>query len=151
VLGHGEAALHMRQRDIGDRAVERLHDRRQHHRCSDEAAIDARAGRSRGTHAEGLMAADSSQRVHAGGFHGWGAAGPSCSQGNRTLVSTSTVALMPARSGWSGSPSSMTTRTGTRCTIFTQFPVEFCGGSTENSEPVPALMLSTWPWKTLSG
>ena len=30
-----------------------------------------------------------------------------------------------------------------RCTIFTQLPVAFCGGSTENSEPVPALMLST--------
>ena len=34
-------------------------------------------------------------------------------------------------------------RTGTRCTIFTQLPVAFCGGSTENSDPVAAPMLAT--------
>ncbi|PAV70526.1 hypothetical protein WR25_16387 [Diploscapter pachys] len=33
----GDAALDMRQRDVGDRAVERVHHRRRHHRSGDEA------------------------------------------------------------------------------------------------------------------
>ena len=42
-------------------------------------------------------------------------------------------------------------RTGTRCAIFTQLPVAFCGGSSEKAVPVPPLMLSTVPRKLLSG
>ena len=32
---------------------------------------------------------------------------------------------------------------GTRWVTFTQLPVAFCAGSSENSEPVPRPMLST--------
>ena len=39
----------------------------------------------------------------------------------------------------------MAIRTGTRWVTFTQLPVAFWAGSTENSEPVPRPMLSTWP------
>src|SRR5215813_12770305 len=49
------------------------------------------------------------------------------------------------RSGYLGSTSSTLTRTGTRCVTFTQLPVAFCGGSSENAEPLPALTLSTTP------
>ena len=34
-------------------------------------------------------------------------------------------------------------RTGTRCTTFTQLPVAFSGGSSENCEPVLGLTLVT--------
>ena len=32
-----------------------------------------------------------------------------------------------------------------RCTTFTQLPLAFCAGSSENSEPLAGLMLSTVP------
>ena len=35
-------------------------------------------------------------------------------------------------------PASSFSRTGTRCATFTQLPVAFCAGSSENSAPVPA-------------
>ena len=38
ILGRRERALNARQRDVGDRVVERLHDRRQHDRDRDERA-----------------------------------------------------------------------------------------------------------------
>ena len=41
--------------------------------------------------------------------------------------------------------------TGTRCTTFTQFPVAFSGGSSENREPVPALIEFTVPVKATPG
>jgi len=34
-------------------------------------------------------------------------------------------------------------RTGSRCTTFTQLPVAFSAGSSENCEPVPGLTLAT--------
>ena len=64
-----------------------------------------------------------------------------------------TTADMPARSGC-GLPTSFwssSTFTGTRCTTFTQLPVAFSGGSNEKRAPVPALIDSTMPWKTLPG
>ena len=61
------------------------------------------------------------------------------------------VALMPARktSPWTVS-GSINKRTGMRCTIFTQFPVAFCAGRIENSEPAAGLIeltcaFQTWP------
>ena len=39
VLSRREAALNVRQRDIGDRVVDTLHDRRQHDRSRDHAAV----------------------------------------------------------------------------------------------------------------
>ncbi len=42
-------------------------------------------------------------------------------------------------------------RTGTRWTTLTQLPVAFWAGSSENSEPVPAPMLSTVPSSFLPG
>ena len=39
-------------------------------------------------------------------------------------------------------------RTGTRCVTFTQLPVAFCAGSSENAAPLPPLRLSTTPWNS---
>ena len=66
-------------------------------------------------------------------------------------VETSTVVLMPTRSG--GSPSRQATerRTGIRCTTLTQLPLAFCGGNTANSAPVDCEMLDTEPWHSDSG
>jgi hypothetical protein len=36
-------------------------------------------------------------------------------------------------------------RTGTRCTILVKLPVALSGGSSVNTEPEPAAMLSTIP------
>ena len=36
-------------------------------------------------------------------------------------------------------------RTGSRCTIFVKLPVALSGGSSVNTEPAPAEMLSTTP------
>ena len=58
-------------------------------------------------------------------------------------VSTSTLALSPVRRGTPDGACSIARRTGTRWTTLTQLPVAFCAGSSENSEPVPAPMLST--------
>src|SRR6185437_11620239 len=69
----------------------------------------------------------------------------------RCWVSTSTVALMPERSGGSSSFGVSRTRTGTRWTILTQLPVAFCGGRIENSDPVPGLMPETVPVKSWLG
>ena len=52
----------------------------------------------------------------------------------------STITLMPARSAGSPGLRSICTRTGMRCTTFTQLPDEFCAGSTENSEPLAGAM-----------
>ena len=46
VLRHRQAALHVRQRDIGDRVVDTLHDRRQHDRGGDQGATGAGAALS---------------------------------------------------------------------------------------------------------
>ena len=54
-------------------------------------------------------------------------------------VSISTLTLIPERNRCVFSSLSNAIRTGTRCTIFTQFPVAFCGGSIENCAPVPGL------------
>ena len=50
---------------------------------------------------------------------------------------------MPVRSAHVGLASSTFSRTGMRWVTFTQLPVAFCAGSSENSAPVPAPMLST--------
>ena len=52
---------------------------------------------------------------------------------------------MPARSVGTSWPGSSSMRTGTRCTTLTQLPVAFCGGSSANSEPVPAPIEATVP------
>ncbi len=54
-------------------------------------------------------------------------------------VSISTLTLIPERNRRVSSSLSKAILTGTRCTIFTQFPVAFCGGSMENCAPVPGL------------
>ena len=55
----------------------------------------------------------------------------------RSRVSTVIWAERPASIGRPGSPS-IAIRTGTRCLTFTQLPLAFCAGRTENSLPVPA-------------
>src|SRR5439155_12105716 len=140
-----QAALHVRQSDVGDRRIERLHDRRQHDRYGDSAAM-RRAG------------ASSDRRACAGlgGAHFSAGARPNrdsiaAPSDRRWLVSTSTVALIPERSGGSSSRWEITARTGTRWTSLTQLPVAFCGGMIENSEPVPGLMPETVPLKLWLG
>src|SRR5699024_3412201 len=119
---------HVRQRDIGDGHVEHLHQRGQHHRDGDGAAVqlpvDCRAGRwAHDAVADLPMLA-------------------------RTFTVTST--LMPARSGGSSACASMAMRTGMRCTTLTQLPVAFCGGSSDDTAPEAGLMLSTWPCQVRS-
>src|SRR5262245_27860870 len=66
-------------------------------------------------------------------------------------VSTRTLAVMPARNGGSPGCGNSRSRTGRRCTTFTQLPEAFCGGSTANSAPVAGLMLSISACQTTSG
>jgi len=59
---------------------------------------------------------------------------------------------MPARSGGRLlSLVSTRTRIGMRCTTFTQLPLVFCAGSSENSWAAAGLMLSTVPAHCVSG
>ena len=58
---------------------------------------------------------------------------------------------MPARNGGSPGCSISRSRTGSRCTTFTQLPEAFCAGSTANSAPVAGLMLSTTASHVTSG
>src|SRR5260221_4662544 len=64
---------------------------------------------------------------------------------------TFTLAVVPMRNGCAGSGSSTLMRTGTRCVTFTQLPVAFCGGRSENAVPLPPERLTTVPWKGGSG
>src|SRR5262249_12394208 len=66
-------------------------------------------------------------------------------------VSMLTEAVMPARSGGSPGRSRSCSRTGRRCTTFTQLPEAFCGGRMANSAPVAGLMLSTSASQVMSG
>jgi membrane fusion protein (multidrug efflux system) len=58
---------------------------------------------------------------------------------------------IPGPSATSVGGLSMTTSTGTRCTILTQFPVAFSTGSSENAVPEPGCTLATWPRTVRSG
>src|SRR5829696_2882557 len=58
---------------------------------------------------------------------------------------------MPARNGGSPGRSISRSRTGRRCTTFTQLPEAFCGGRMANSAPVAGLMLSTSACQVMSG
>src|SRR5262249_43134074 len=73
-------------------------------------------------------------------------------RGRPYCVSTFTVALNPPCNGYSaGSTFFNSIRTGNRCTTFTQLPVAFSAGSSENCEPVPGLTLATAPTNVLPG
>ena len=57
-----------------------------------------------------------------------------------------TSTLIPARSGGRfRSLVSTATRSGIRCTTFTQLPLVFCAGSSENCCAAAGLMLATVP------
>ena len=58
-------------------------------------------------------------------------------------VSMETATVMPARNGYPFGGCSTSRRTGIRWTTFTQLPVAFWGGSTENSAPVAGAIAST--------
>ena len=73
------------------------------------------------------------------------------SHGRWNSVSTSTVTLSPAASGWFGSSLSKLSRTGRRWTTLTQLPVAFSAGSSEKVSPVPGLKLCTLAGNTTSG
>ena len=97
-----QAALHVRQRDVGDGAVQRLHQRRDHRADGDQRAVrDFFTGSASGVHG-----------IRSAAWRSW-------------PVSISASTLMPARR--SGSPGLRSTwmRTGSRCTTFTQLPEEF--------------------------
>ena len=66
-------------------------------------------------------------------------------------VSTVTLALIPVRKSGNVSSLSSAMRTGMRCVTFTQLPVAFCAGISENSAPVPAPMAVTWALKSRPG
>ena len=67
------------------------------------------------------------------------------------LVSIADMGRKPGDQAAAMACRSMAMRTGTRWVTFTQLPLAFCAGSTENSEPVPAPMLATWPVSLQSG
>ena len=56
VLRRGEAALDVRQRNVGDRRIDRLHNRRQHDRDCDGGAIDLRGNKITRSASTGLDA-----------------------------------------------------------------------------------------------
>src|SRR5262249_25079354 len=127
VLGCTKACLHMRQRDVCDGGVKHLHHHRRHYAERDQAAMLDLVRRRRDL------------RGHcAAGFSAAPDPGP-------LWVSTSTEALRPIRNSTLSVGSVKWMRTGTRCTTFTQLPVAFWAGSTENIAPVPAPMLATSP------
>ena len=125
VLRRAEARLHVRQRDVGDGRVEHLQQHRHHHPDGDDDA----AGPV-GSAWIGLL---SRRRRH----------------GRLLLLRLVEIdgrrsTDRPAIIGRRVSPSNAI-RTGTRWVTLTQLPLAFCAGSTENSLPVPAPMLWTWP------
>src|SRR5262249_54427864 len=143
VEGGRQAALHVRQRHVGDGGVERLHDGRAHgadrhqHATRFRNLSDGRHSAYRGVFAPAYCATLVRPRSEA-------------SERWRPL-SMETLALMPARRRLTSSPASMALRTGTRCTTFTQFPLAFCGGRIANCAPVPGLMAATVPWNVWLG
>src|SRR6185312_17137077 len=118
VLRGRDAALDVRQGDVVDGGVERVHDRRQHDADGDRPLVRLP-----------LIAAGK----HGGSPYFFGP------------VSTLTLADRPA-AAISGGVWSNSMRTGRRCTTFTQLPVAFCAGRIEKVEPAPGLKLATWPW-----
>ena len=67
-------------------------------------------------------------------------------------MSTRAVTVMPARSGvWPSGAESRLMSTGTRCTTFTQLPLEFCAGRSANSALVAGAMVLTRPRHVASG
>src|SRR3546814_8622577 len=115
----------MRQCDAGERGVEDLHHRAEAGRESNQPLPLSRPGGSPGggsCHYSPLTNA-SAEEMKPGSSRWW-------------PVSISTVTLIPARSGGPVVDSVSWSRTGTRCTTFTQLPVAFCAGRIENSAPV---------------
>ena len=110
-----DAALDIGQRDIGDGRVQRLHDHRKDHAGGDERR-GWRLARGRGAF---------SHAPHRRGRASW------LTKSGRPRarpVSTSTVTLMPTRSGGASLGTSIWTRMGMRWTTLTQLPVVFWAG-----------------------
>src|SRR5690606_24701869 len=150
-----ESARHRRQRDVGDRRVEYLHDRGEHDRDGDQPAMRHVVRVDRPGFEHGFVFREA--RARSGKPPACRSYSAAFAMPNRlaklceTSVSTSTLALMPVRMSTSSPPVSSFSLTGMRCVTFTQLPVAFCAGSSENSAPVPAPMLSTVAWKGTSG
>src|SRR6185436_10745950 len=147
VLGRRQAALHMRQRDVGDGGVQRLHDGRQHDRDGDQPrmGLALRCFSGNDTHGAAYCAGACAGSSHASAWLS------TVNRPRRWPVSISTTALMPARSVVSAGRSITCRRTGMRCTTLTQLPLAFCAGSTLNSAPVAMPMLSTTAVKVRPG
>ena len=62
-----------------------------------------------------------------------------------------TTVLIPALSGGSSFWRWIAMRTGMRWVTFTQLPLAFSAGSTENADPLAALIACTWPCQVRPG
>ena len=102
VLRRPERALHRGQRHVGDRGVEHLHDRRQHDRDGDQPLVGDRRARAPAAGAAALISRPA-PRPRAAPPRPSAASAPLTTFGRPRAwpVSTSTLALMPARSGGS--------------------------------------------------
>ena len=105
VLGDRKTPLHVRQRDIGDRGVDPLHEGRQHDRDRDGAPVGNR-GAGFAPHRSAARVVEPTSEAKNRSTR--------TSIGRSRRVSTSTVALNPACSGTFGSMWSMLMRTGRR-------------------------------------
>ena len=143
ILRRRQRALHIGQGDIGDRRVERLHDRRHHH--ADRQHASAPAARSARRPAAPFTGRRPRRRRRRAG-HDRPAKAPSRLFSVRARpVSIETLALMPARRPVVSSSGSKQKRSGTRCTTLTQLPLAFCGGRIANCAPVPGAIEQTLP------
>src|ERR1035438_5203697 len=116
-----ETARDVRQRYVGDAGIQHFHERRQHHRQSDDPRIDS----------DTWIAA-----VWHGGYARYL---------ELLLVIMVAFTFMPGRSTTPSGNESKTIFTGMRSTTLTKFPVAFSGGSRLMRAPVPPAMESTFP------
>ena len=136
-----QRALHVGQRHVGDRGVERLHDRRAHGADGQQRAPrDWRRQRWRPRQSRlAFLGERSAARRTA------------TRSVRRRPVSMSTRDAHAGAQRDRSWPASNTMRTGTRCTTLTQLPLAFCGGRIANCAPVPGLTDATVPWKVCPG
>src|SRR5262249_12007707 len=155
IRGGAERPEHMRDGHAYDGDVEHFQDRREHHgddqRHRRLRLEPGRLGKKRQLRADRRRVGGGGRgngvpplprlfggRLAPGHFLSWLAAWS-------LVVSIMTHVLAPTLSGLSADGLFRLMRTGKRWVTFTQLPLAFSGGSTENVAPEPELMLSTVP------